>query len=157
MLRRSATSIVATAIFAACVTATPSPEVLVPGAPLPAVGAAALALRHDGDLRLTDDQRSALQRIQRTVDSINAPLRTRVDSLRPTRRPVNPNDLSVEQREEIRVRREALRGILKQMRENAAPYRGRTLAVLTPEQQAKLAEFEDEERRRESAPREPEG
>ena len=130
-------------------------EDIIAEPPRPAPGVAALALEHAAELELSAEQKAALESLRRTQDSANAPWLQRLDSLRPTRRPVNPSDLSPEQREEIAARRAAIELAMNGMRETNTSARERALAVLTPEQQRRAAELEkqankraDEERRR---------
>src|SRR5437868_10371802 len=71
------------------------------GAPPQPTSIAALALQHAQELALTDSQRVLVESIRRAQDSANRPFMAKLDSLKPTRFPTNPNDLSQEQREEI--------------------------------------------------------
>lgn len=115
--------------------------------PRPAPGVAALVLEHAAELALADSQRVALESIRSTQDSANRPWLARLDSLRPTSRPVNPNDLSQEQRDEIEARRAAIRTTMEAMRETNALARQRTMAVLSPAQQQRAAELENDARK----------
>jgi hypothetical protein len=110
-------------------------------------GVATLALQHATDLALTDSQRVVLESIRRGQDSANAPWLQRLDSLRPTRRPANPSDLSPEQQEEITARRAAITTVLEGMRETNALARQHAMAVLSPEQQEKAAVLENDARK----------
>jgi hypothetical protein len=115
--------------------------------PRPAPGVAALVLDHAGDLALADNQRVILESIRHTQDSANRPWLLRLDSLRPTSQPVNPNDLSQEQRDEIAARRAAIAAVMEGMRDNNALARQRTMAVLSPAQQQRAAELENDARK----------
>lgn len=115
--------------------------------PRPAPGVAALVLEHASELALADSQRVVLESIRRTQDSANAPWLARLDSLRPTSRPVNPNDLSQEQRDEIDARRAAIATVMDGMRESNALARQRTMAILSPAQQQRAAELENDARK----------
>jgi hypothetical protein len=126
---------------------TPRPEDALALPPRPTPGAAALVLEHAADFALGDSQRVVLESIRRAQDSANRPWLARLDSLRPTRRPVNPNDLSQEQRDEIEARRAAIRVIMDAMREMNALARQRTMAVLSPAQQQRAAELENDARK----------
>jgi hypothetical protein len=117
--------------------------------PRPAPGVASLVLQHAVDLALTDSQRVVLESIRRTQDSANTPWIQRLESLRPRGVPANgPNDLSQEQRDEIAARRAAIAVALDGMRENNALARQRTMAVLSPGQQEKAAELENDAQKR---------
>jgi len=115
--------------------------------PRPAPGVAALALEHAADLALADSQRVVLESIRRTQDSANRPWLARLDSLRPSRRPVNPNDISPDQQEEIAARRSAIAVVMEGMRENNALARQHAMAILSPEQQEKAAKLENDARK----------
>lgn len=111
-------------------------------------GVAALVLEHSADLALADSQRVLIESIRHTQDSANRPWVQQLDSLRPTRRPVNPNDLSPEQREEIAARRAAIVAVMTGMRDNNALARQRTMAVLSAAQQEMAAELENDARKK---------
>lgn len=110
-------------------------------------GVAALVLRHSQELALTDSQRVVLESIRQLQDSANRPWLARLDSLRPRSQPLNPNDLSREQREEIEARRSAIAVVLDGMRETNALARQHTMAVLDPKQQERAAELENDARK----------
>ena len=109
---------------------------------------AALALDHASELSLAADQRNQLEKIRHEVDSVNAPLRTQLDSLRPSSRPVNSRDMSEEQREEMRNRRTAVATVIGHMRDNANATRERTFAILSTDQRQKVEELEADARKR---------
>ena len=123
----------------------PEDALALPPRPIP--GVAALALQHAAELALTDSQRVVLESIHRGQDSANAPWLLRLDSLRPTRHPANPNDLSPEQQEEITARRVAITKVMEGMRETNALARQHAMAVLSPEQQEKAAVLENDARK----------
>jgi hypothetical protein len=110
-------------------------------------GLAALVLAHASDFSLADSQRVVLESIRRTQDSANRPWLARLDSLRPTSQPLNPRDLSQEQRDEIAARRTAIAAVLDGMRETNALARQRTMAVLSPAQRERAAELESDARK----------
>ena len=116
--------------------------------PRATAGVAALVLEHADDLALADSQRVLIESIRRTQDSANRPWIEQLDSLRPARRPVNPNDLSPEQREEISARRAAIATVMTGMRDNNAIARERTMSLLSAAQQEKAAELESEARKK---------
>ena len=110
---------------------------------------AAIALDRAADLGLADSQRVAIEAIRRAQDSINFPRTRALDSLRPTRRPANGvNDLSQEQRDEMEQRRTAITLILDGMRETNGAMRTKVLALLTPEQQKRASDWEDDARKK---------
>jgi hypothetical protein len=117
------------------------------GAVVP-TSAAAIALAHASELSLAAAQRDSLAAIQRGVDSANAPLKAQLDSLRPSQRPVNSRDMSQEQRDQVRARRTAVAAVVGRMRDNAAAARGRTYAVLTPEQRTRVEALEADAKQR---------
>jgi hypothetical protein len=118
------------------------PEFVLP------VNTPAVALAHSTELFLTDSQRVRLQLIRRSLDSADAPLRHQLDSLRTSRRPVNPRDMSQDQVDEVRARRTAVANIMAQLREHAATARERTLTVLSGDQVTRVAAYEDEARKK---------
>jgi hypothetical protein len=118
------------------------PEFILP------VSTPAVALDHSTELFLTDSQRVSIQRIRRSLDSSDAPLRHQIDSLRTSRRPVNPRDMSQEQVDEIRARRTALVSITAQLRDHAAAAREKVLGVLSADQATRVASYEEEARKR---------
>jgi hypothetical protein len=111
-------------------------------------GVAALVLDHAAELAIADSQRVLLESVRRTQDSANRPWLLRLDSLRPSSRPVNPNDLSPDQQQEIAARRTAIAAVMEGMRETNALARQRTMAVLSPAQQVRAAELENDARKK---------
>ena len=118
-------------------------------AAIPAIApsVAALVLEHPADFSLVDSQRTALESIRRTQDSANRPWIQKLEGLRPASMPINPADLSPEQREEIAVRRKAIDEAMAGMRETNALARERTMALLTEPQQHRAAELENDARK----------
>jgi hypothetical protein len=149
---RPGVAAVALAVLAACASGGGVESSRHPAEPpidfAPPVSPAIIALDHAAELGLTDAQRASLTAIRRGLDSANAPLRLRLDSLRPTQRPVNPRDLSQEQRESIRTRRTAVGAVMAEWSAHNAEVRPRVLAVLTPEQQQRVVVLEEEVRKR---------
>jgi hypothetical protein len=117
-------------------------------------GVAALVLDHAADLAITDSQRVVLQAIRQAQDSANRPWLLRLDALRPRSRPLNPNDLSPEQQEEIAARRRAIAVVMEGMSGTNTLARQDAMAVLSPEQQERAAELEKEARKRADEERE---
>ena len=111
-------------------------------------GVAALVLQHANELALADSQRVVLDSIRLAQESANHPWIAALDSLRPTRVPANPYDLSQEQRDEIEARRKAIATVLEAMRGTDNLARQRTLAALSPEQQERATKLENEARKR---------
>lgn len=120
-------------------------------------GVAALVLSHASDFALADSQRVALEAIRQTQDSANRPWLAQLESLRPTSQPLNPRDLSQEQRDEIETRRTKIAAVLDGMRETNALARQRTMAVLSPAQQQRAAELENDARKKADEERERRG
>ncbi len=119
------------------------------GPPPIAPGVAALAIEHAAELGLTDSQNIALATIRTLQDSANAPRLRTLDSLRPTRRPAGGvNDLSNEQRQEIEERRAAITPVLEALRETNAEARVKVMALLTPDQQKRTAQLEEDARKK---------
>jgi hypothetical protein len=117
-------------------------------------GVAALVLDHAAELALADSQRVVLQAIRQVQDSANRPWITRLDSLWPRSQPLNPNDLSPEQQEEIAARRKAIAFVMDGMSGTDVLARERAMAVLTPAQQERAAELEKDARKRADEERE---
>jgi hypothetical protein len=70
---------------------------------------------------------------------------------------LNPKDLSQEQRDEIAARRTAIAAVLDGMRETNALARQRTMAILSPAQQERAAELENDARKQADQERERRG
>jgi predicted phage gp36 major capsid-like protein len=119
----------------------------VPTAP---VNVARTILEHDNkDMALSDSQRAQLTRIRRTLDSADAPLLKRLDSLRPNWRPAGGlEDLSQEQRDELIAQRTAQVAVIDSLTPSYAKAREHVMALLRPEQQERAAKLEKEERKR---------
>lgn len=103
---------------------------------------AALAVRYGGDLQLSQSQLDSIQAVRQRQDSANAPWLQALDSLRNGPRPVNPLDLSQDQRELLAARRAAVTAAMDAMHATNATARQQVMAVLTPDQQAKAATLE---------------
>ena len=119
---------------------------------------AALVLEHGGDLQLSESQLALVESVRRTQDSANRPWLQRLDSLRNGPRPVNPADLSQEQRDEMARRRADVAAAVAGMREANAEARQRVMAALNPDQQQKAAalEAEAQKKARDDGPRQAE-
>jgi hypothetical protein len=122
--------------------------------PRVAPGVAALVLTHASDFALADSQRVALESIRQSQDSANRPWLARLDSLRPRSRPLNPNDLSPDQVEEIAARRKAIAAVMDGMSTPNVVARQRAMAVLSPAQQQRAEELEKDARKRADEERE---
>jgi len=105
---------------------------------------AALAVRYGGDLQLSQTQLDAIQSVRQRQDSANAPWLRTLDSLRNGPRPVNPLDLSQEQRELLAAHRVAVTTAMDAMHATNAAARQQVMAVLTPDQQGKAARLEND-------------
>jgi hypothetical protein len=117
-------------------------------------GVAALVLDHAAELAIADSQRVVLQAIRQSQDSANRPWLLRLDELRPRSLPLNPNDLSPEQQEEIAARRKAIAAVMDMMSGTNELARQRAMAVLSPAQQKWAAELETDARKRADKERE---
>jgi hypothetical protein len=111
-------------------------------------GVAALVLDHAAELAIADSQRVVLQAIRQQQDSANRPWMQRLAALRPQARPLNPEDLSPEQQEEIAARRKAIGAVMEEMSGTNQLARQRAMAILSREQQERAAELEKDARKR---------
>lgn len=105
---------------------------------------AALAIRYGGDLQLSQKQLDSIEAVRQRQDSANAPWLRSLDSLRNGPRPVNPLDVSQEQRELMAKRRAAVNAAMDAIRATNAEARTQVMAVLDPDQQAKAARLEND-------------
>jgi hypothetical protein len=118
-------------------------------APIVPVSVAKAVLDTDKDMALTDSQRTQIVQIQRQLDSTNAPLLARLDSLKPTWRPAGGlNDLSQEQRDELVAKRKAQVEVVEKIAPNVATANQRVMAVLRPEQRDRANKLEKDARKR---------
>ena len=124
----------------------PYPENMgITGPPPTPQGIAAVVFEHAMELALTESQYAAIAVLRKQQDSLNAPRQKSLDSLRPVRRPANGAlDLSQEQREEIETRRAAIASVLDAWYETNAAIRVKIMALLTPAQQKRAGEFEED-------------
>jgi hypothetical protein len=117
--------------------------------PVVPVNVAKAIIENDKDMALSDSQRVQLVLIRKQLDSLNAPLFARLDSVRPSWRPAGGlNDLSQEQRDQLVTQRKAQNAVIALMTPNFAKARERVLAVLTPEQQERANKIEKNARKR---------
>jgi hypothetical protein len=105
---------------------------------------AALAVRYGGDLQLSQAQLDSIEAVRQRQDSANAPWLRALDSLRNGPRPVNPLDLSQEQRELLAKQRASLQTAMDALRATNEAARLQVMAVLTPDQQQKAARLESD-------------
>jgi hypothetical protein len=119
-------------------------------APIIPVSLAKVALETDDkELALTDSQRVQLRLVQKQLDSVNAPLMAKLDSIKPTWRPAGGlNDLSPEQRDQLVAYRKAHDEIIEKIVPNVAASREHALAVLNKKQQERAAKLEKDARKR---------
>ncbi len=120
-----------------------------------------LAIARAGELHLTDQQRAQIETIASKLRSANAALLTQIDTLRPPR----PDEIggstaasaspppppTADQIAAVVARRHALGEVRAQMHENTRLAREQLNALLTPDQQQRLAS--DENSARQSAER----
>jgi hypothetical protein len=121
------------------------------GKPVPVapVSVAKAILSNDKDMALSDSQRTELGRIQKHLDSLNAPLLRRLDSLRPTWRPAGGlGDLSPEQRRQLVAFREVEIATMDSLAPNVTHANEQVAALLQPKQRDRAAKLEKEARKR---------
>lgn len=107
-----------------------------------APGVASLVVRYGGDLQLSQKQLDAIEAIRQHEDSASAPWLRVLDSLRSGPRPVNPLDLSQEQRDAIAAQKATVKTAMAALRDVNAEARTSVMAVLTPDQQGKTGQLE---------------
>lgn len=118
-------------------------------APVAPVSVAKAILERDKDMALSDSQRTQLVVIQRKLDSANAPLLHRLDSIRPTWRPAGGlGDLSQEQRDQLIAFRHAETAIVDSLTPNVTRANEQVRALLSPEQRDRAAKLEKDARKR---------
>ena len=101
------------------------------------------------DLALTDSQRTEIAIVQRQLDSVAAPMLTKLETLKPTWRPAGGiNDLSPEQREQLVAFRAAQVALIDSLTPSFAKAREQVMSVLRPEQRDRAAKLEKNERKR---------
>jgi len=111
--------------------------------PRVAPGVAGLVVRHGGDLQLSQKQLDAIEVIRQHQDSVSEPWLRTLDSLRNGPRPVNPRDLSQEQREALARQQAAVKTALTAIHEANAEARAKVMAILTLDQQQKAGQLEN--------------
>jgi len=120
----------------------------VPAAIVPISLAKVVLESDDKDLKLTESQIAQLKVVQHQLDSVNAPLLAKLDSIKPTWRPAGGlNDLSSEQRDELVAQRKAHDAVIDQIRPNVAASREHAMAVLDKDQQERAAKLEKNTRK----------
>jgi hypothetical protein len=118
--------------------------------PLPVPPAlTAVALDRAKDLELTDAQKTSVEALHTSQDSANAPLRARLDSLRPTRMSAGgPNDMSQDMRDEMEARQRQIRIVMEGFKSSNDDARGKLNTLLNGDQQKKLKDYEEEEQKK---------
>ncbi|MEO8562832.1 MAG: hypothetical protein ABI601_12195 [bacterium] len=118
-------------------------------APIVPVSVAKVVLENDKDFALTDSQRVQLVLVQRQLDSADAPLLAKLDSIKPNWRPAGGlNDLSSEQRDQLVAHRKAQVELINRIAPNVAASREHAMALLTKDQQERAAKLEKNARKR---------
>jgi hypothetical protein len=119
-------------------------------APIVPISVAKVVLDNDDkDMALTDSQRVQLRLVQKQLDSVNAPLMAKLDSIKPTWRPAGGlNDLSPEQRDQLIAYRKAHDEVIERIVPNVAASREHAMAVLSKDQQERAAKLEKNARKR---------
>jgi hypothetical protein len=121
------------------------------GKPVPVVpvNVARAVIEHEGDMALTDSQRTQIILIGRRLDSTAAPLLKKIDSLKPTWRPAGGiNDLSPEQRDQLVALRKAQFAVIDSLTPAFAKAREQVMTVLDPEQRERAEKLEKNARKR---------
>jgi hypothetical protein len=118
-------------------------------APIVPVSVAKAILETDKDMALSDSQRVQITQVQRQLDSVDAPLLARLDSVKPTWRPAGGlSDLSQEQRDELVARRKQQIAIVEEISPNVAKANERVMTLLRPEQRDRANKLEKNARKR---------
>lgn len=119
-------------------------------APIVPVSVAKAVLEADNkDMALSDSQRVQITHIQRQLDSADAPLLARLDSVKPTWRPAGGlSDLSQEQRDELVAKRKQQVEIVEAITPSVAKANERVMALLRPEQRDRANKLEKNARKR---------
>jgi hypothetical protein len=119
-------------------------------APIVPVSLAKVVLENDNnDMALTDSQRVQLRVVQKQLDSANAPLIAKLDSIKPKWRPAGGlNDLSSEQRDELIAHRKAHDEVIAKIAPNVAASREHAMALLNKDQQERAVKLEKNARKR---------
>ena len=129
-------------------------------APVAPVNVARTVIDHQGDMALSDSQRTGIILIGRRLDSTAAPLLKKIDSLKPTWRPAGGlGDLSPEQRDQLVALREAQFAVIDSLTPAFAKAREQVMTLLNPEQRERAEKLEKNARKRaeEMAKKEMEG
>ena len=129
-------------------------------APVVPVNVARTVIEHEGDMALSDSQRTQIILIGRRLDSTAAPLLKKIDSLKPTWRPAGGlGDLSPEQRDQLVALRKAQFAAIDSLSPAFAKAREQVMTVLDPEQRERAEKLEKNARKRaeEMAKKEMEG
>jgi hypothetical protein len=117
--------------------------------PIVPVNLARVVIERSSDLALTDSQRTQVAYVQRQLDSVAAPMLTKLATLKPTWRPAGGiNDLSPEQREQLVAFRAAQVALIDSLTPSFAKARDQVMSVLSPEQRDRAAKLEKNARKR---------
>ena len=132
------------------------------GKPVPVVpvNVARTVIEHEGDMALSDSQRTGIILIGRKLDSTAAPLLKKIDSLKPTWRPAGGlDDLSPEQRDQLFALRKAQFAVIDSLTPSFTKAREQVMTMLNPEQRERAEKLEKNARKRaeEMAKKEMEG
>lgn len=118
-------------------------------APVVPVNVPRTVIEHEGDMALSDSQRTEIILIGRRLDSTAAPLLKKIDSLKPTWRPAGGiNDLSPEQRDQLVALRKAQFAVIDSLTPSFAKAREQVMTVLDPEQRERAEKLEKNARKR---------
>ena len=117
--------------------------------PIVPVNLPRVVIERSSDLALTDSQRTQVADVQRQLDSVTAPMLSKLATLKPTWRPAGGiNDLSPEQREQLVAFRAAQVALIDSLTPTFAKARDQVMSMLRPEQRDRAAKLEKNERKR---------
>ncbi len=124
---------------------TPRPPIEIPRF----VNAVNLLVAHRQDLALSDSQFAAVIRVKRSIDSTDAPLMRRLDSVQVLFKGRGPlfGDPSAQRRDSLSAARVVVSETVGSLRENLADAREKAYAILSASQISKAQDFESKEAR----------
>ena len=113
------------------------------------ISLAKVVMDNEKEMVLTETQRVQIVLLQRQLDSANAPLLAKLDSVKPTWRPAGGlNDLSEEQRRQLVEHRQRHEATMAQLAPAAAAAREKVMTLLDKQQKERAAKLEKNARKR---------
>ena len=113
------------------------------------ISLAKVVMDNEKEMVLTETQRVQIVLLQRQLDSANAPLLAKLDSVKPTWRPAGGlNDLSEEQRRQLVEHRQRHEATMSQIAPNADKVREQVMALIDKQQKERAAKLEKNARKR---------